>query len=156
MKLTVNGKAVDVAADAERLLLSVLRHELQLTGTKYGCGEGNCGACTVLLDGEPVRSCITPLASASGRSVTTIEGLADGEILHPVQQAFEEHSAFQCGYCTPGFIISSVALLNRRPDPSDDEIRGALNGHICRCGAYVRILQAVKDASMPGSPGGET
>ena len=147
MKLTVNGEAVDVQAEPERSLLSVLQHELELTGTKYGCGEGNCGACTVLLDAEPVRSCITPFASASGRSVTTIEGLAEGDQLHPVQQAFAEHSAFQCGYCTPGFIISSVALLNRQPAPSDDEIRGALNGHICRCGAYVRILEAVKDAS---------
>lgn len=147
MQFRLNGQDVNVQADSERSLLSVLRHELELTGTKYGCGEGNCGACAVLLDGEPVRSCITPFASASGRSVTTIEGLAEGNSLHPVQQAFAEHSAFQCGYCTPGFIMSAVALLERQPAPSDNEIRSALNGHICRCGAYVRILRAVKDAS---------
>lgn len=153
MKLTVNGEAIEVTADAERSLLSVLRHELELTGAKYGCGEGNCGACTVMIDGEPVRSCITPFASASGREVTTVEGLADGEKLHPVQQAFAERSAFQCGYCTPGFVVSSVALLNRRPTPTSEEIKGALNGHICRCGAYVRILQAVKDASTATAKG---
>ena len=147
MRLTVNGQEVNVEAEAERTLLSMLRHELELTGTKYGCGEGNCGACTVLLDGEPVRSCTTPLASASGRSVTTIEGLTDSDDLHPVQQAFADHSAFQCGYCTPGFIMSSVALLNRQPAPSEEQVRSALNGHICRCGAYVRILRAVGDAS---------
>lgn len=153
MKLTVNGEATEVTADAERSLLSVLRHELELTGAKYGCGEGNCGACTVMIDGEPVRSCITPFASASGREVITVEGLADGETLHPVQQAFADRSAFQCGYCTPGFVVSSVALLNRRPSPTNDEIKGALNGHICRCGAYVRILQAVKDASVAVAKG---
>ena len=153
MKLTVNGEAVDVAAEAERSLLSVLRHELELTGAKYGCGEGNCGACTVMLDGEPVRSCITPFASASGRKVTTVEGLADGEKLNPVQEAFAERSAFQCGYCTPGFVVSATALLNRQPSPTDEEIKGALNGHICRCGAYVRILRAVKDASAAMAKG---
>jgi aerobic-type carbon monoxide dehydrogenase small subunit (CoxS/CutS family) len=155
MKLTVNGQPLDVPAEAERTLLSVLRHELELTGAKYGCGEGNCGACTVLLDGEPVRSCITPFASASGRKVTTVEGLADGDALNPVQRAFANNSAFQCGYCTPGFIVSATALLSRQPSPSDDEIKGALNGHICRCGAYVRILRAVKDASTEMAKGVE-
>jgi aerobic-type carbon monoxide dehydrogenase small subunit (CoxS/CutS family) len=131
-------------------LLSVLRHELELTGTKYGCGEGNCGACTVLIDGEATRSCITPVTSASGRDITTIEGLADGDTLHPVQEAFVEHTAFQCAYCTSGFIMSSAALLDRNPAPDDDQIRSALSGHICRCGAYVRILAAVKSAAGDG------
>ncbi|MDA1257813.1 MAG: (2Fe-2S)-binding protein [Chloroflexi bacterium] len=150
MHLRVNDESHEVAVDAERTLLSVLRHELGLTGTKYGCGEGNCGACTVLIDGEATRSCITPVASASGREVTTVEGLANGDQLHPVQEAFVEHTAFQCAYCTPGFIMSSVALLDRNPAPDDDQIRAALSGHICRCGAYVRILKAVKSAA--GSP----
>ena len=130
--------------------MSVLRHELGLTGTKYGCGEGNCGACTVLIDGEATRSCITPVTSASGRDITTIEGLANGDELHPVQEAFVEHTAFQCAYCTSGFIMSSTALLDRNPSPSDEQIRSALSGHICRCGAYVRILKAVKSASGDG------
>jgi len=147
MKLHVNGETHDLPVDPERTLLSVLRHELDLTGAKYGCGEGNCGACSVLLDGEAVRSCITPVSSASGRRVTTIEGLAEGETLHPVQEAFAEHSAFQCGYCTPGFIIGATALLGRNPTPTNEETRAALNGNMCRCGAYVRILRAVQTAS---------
>ena len=135
MDLRVNGQTHRIDGDTERTLLSVLRNDLELTGTKYGCGEGNCGACTVLADGEPERSCITPLAAAVGREITTIEGLADGDELHPVQAAFLDHTAFQCGYCTPGFIISTAALLTRNPHPDDAEIRTALNGHICRCGA---------------------
>ncbi len=147
MDLTVNGERHNLQVDRERSLLSVLRNELELTGTKYGCGEGNCGACTVLIDGEPSQSCITSASAAAGREVTTIEGLErDGE-LHPVQQAFAEHSAFQCGYCTPGFIISTVGLLSRKPDPTDAEIRSGLNGNICRCGAYTRIIRAVKSAA---------
>lgn len=151
MRLLVNGESHEVAVDAERTLLSVLRHELGLTGTKYGCGEGNCGACTVLLDKDTTRSCITPVVSAAGREVTTIEGLANGDTLHPVQDAFVEHTAFQCAYCTPGFIMSTVALLSRNPHPSDGEIRSALSGHICRCGAYVRILRAVRMAAEQGT-----
>jgi aerobic-type carbon monoxide dehydrogenase small subunit (CoxS/CutS family) len=147
MRLRVNNQDHDLAVESERMLLGVLRHELGLTGTKYGCGEGNCGACTVLIDGEATRSCITPVAAAAGRAITTIEGLANGDELHPVQAAFAEHSAFQCGYCTPGFIMSSVALLARNPEPSRDEVKAALNGHICRCGAYVRILKAVGSAA---------
>ena len=147
MRLLVNGESYEVAVDAERTLLGVLRHELELTGTKYGCGEGNCGACTVLLDGEATRSCVTPVVSAAGRAVTTIEGIADGGVLHPAQDAFVEHTAFQCGFCTPGFIVSTVALLSRNPDPDDIQIRSALSGHICRCGAYGRILRAVKTAA---------
>jgi aerobic-type carbon monoxide dehydrogenase small subunit (CoxS/CutS family) len=147
MKLHVNGTTHDLPVDSERTLLSVLRHELDLTGAKYGCGEGNCGACSVLIDGEAVRSCVTPVSSAAGRQITTIEGLAEGDQLHPVQEAFAEHSAFQCGYCTPGFIISAAALLGRNPAPTDEETRSALNGNMCRCGAYVRILRAVQTAS---------
>ena len=130
MRLLVNGKPHDVTVDAERTLLSVLRQELGLTGTKYGCGEGNCGSCTVLLGGDATRSCITPVVSASGREVITIEGLAEGDTLHPVQAAFIEETAFQCAYCTPGFIIGSVALLSRNPRPTDGEIRSGLSGHI--------------------------
>ena len=147
MELVVNGESHVLEADAERTLLSVLRHDLGLTGTKYGCGEGNCGACTVLLDGEATRACITPVAAAAGRAVTTIEGLADGDELHPVQAAFVEHTAFQCAYCTPGFIMGTVGLLSRNPHPNDSEIRAALSGHICRCGAYMRILRAVESAA---------
>ena len=150
MQLLVNGQVHEVDAGAERTLLSVLRHEVGLTGTKYGCGEGNCGACTVLLDGEATRSCITPVASAAGREITTIEGvegLADGDGLHPVQEAFARESAFQCAYCTPGFIVSTVALLERNPKPDRKQIKAALSGHICRCGTYPRILKAVEAAA---------
>ena len=153
MRLLVNGKPHDVTVDAERTLLSVLRHELGLTGTKYGCGEGNCGSCTVLLGGDATRSCITPVVAASGREVITIEGLAEGDTLHPVQAAFIEETAFQCAYCTPGFIIGSVALLSRNPRPTDDEIRSGLSGHICRCGAYTRILRAVRAAARKSTNG---
>jgi len=155
MLLTVNGQTHDVAADAERSLLGVLRYDLGLTGTKFGCGEGNCGACTVLIDGEATRSCITPVVVAAGRSVTTIEGLASDGRLHPVQEAFVEHTAFQCAYCTSGFIMSSVALLSRNPEPDDAQIRAALSGHICRCGTYMRIIRAVESAARrlrEGSP----
>ncbi len=153
MRLVVNGKPHDVTVDAERTLLSVLREELGLTGTKYGCGEGNCGSCTVLLGGDATRSCITPVVSASGREVITIEGLAEGDTLHPVQAAFIQETAFQCAYCTPGFIIGSVALLSRNPLPSDDEIRSGLSGHICRCWAYTRILRGVRAAARKSTNG---
>jgi aerobic-type carbon monoxide dehydrogenase small subunit (CoxS/CutS family) len=147
LDLTVNGEQHSLQVDRERSLLSVLRTELELTGAKYGCGEGNCGACTVLIDGEPAQSCITPVSASAGRAITTVEGLATGEQLSPVQQAFVEHSAFQCGYCTPGFIISATALLSRNPHPSDAEIRSGLNGNICRCGAYTRIIRATRSAA---------
>ena len=147
MQLLVNGESYEVDVDGETTLLAVLRHDLGLTGTKYGCGDGDCGACTVLLDGEAKNSCITPVESAAGRAVTTIEGLANGNDLHPVQEAFIEHTAFQCTYCTPGFIMSLVALLARNPQPDDRQIRAALTGNICRCGTYVRILRAAKAAA---------
>ena len=147
MRLLVNGETYDVDVDGETTLLAVLRHDLGLTGTKYGCGDGDCGACTVLVDGEAKNSCITPVDSAAGRAITTIEGLAKGNDLHPVQEAFIEHTAFQCAFCTPGFIMSLVALLSRNPQPDDRQIRAALTGNICRCGTYGRILRAVKAAA---------
>ncbi len=150
MQISINKINRDLDANPERSLLDILRQDIGLTGTKYGCGEGNCGACTVLVDGEATRACITPVGSVVGRQVTTIEGLAEGGDLNPVQQAFVEESAFQCGYCTPGFIVSATALLSRNPGPTDTDIKSALSGHICRCGAYVRILKAVKSAAGDG------
>lgn len=145
--LNVNGSERQVDAPPEESLLSILRNVLQLTGTKYGCGEGQCGACTVLLDGKPARSCRTTLAQAAGKKITTIEGLEQNGKLHPVQTAFLEHEAFQCAYCTSGMIMSTVALLNARPDPSDEEIIAQMNGNICRCGTYARILAAIRQAA---------
>ena len=155
--LRVNGVEHSVALAPDRSLLYVLREELGLTGTKYGCGEGECGACKVLVDGVALRACMTSLGEAVGRSVTTIEGLAEGAQLHPVQQAFLEAGAFQCGYCTPGMIIATVSLLHRTDRPSDDEIRSALDGNLCRCGGYLRILEAVRIAARrsAGATGGD-
>jgi aerobic-type carbon monoxide dehydrogenase small subunit (CoxS/CutS family) len=145
--LVVNGAERRVDAPGEETLLSVLRNRLQLTGTKYGCGEGQCGACTVLLDGRPARSCRTEVSEAVGKKITTIEGLARNGRLHPVQAAFLEVEAFQCGYCTPGMIVSTVGLLERNPNPGEEDIAGHLTGNICRCGTYPRILAAVKRAA---------
>ena len=150
LELVVNGVPRHVDADPERTLLSVLRDELDLTGSKYGCGEGQCGACTVLLDGVPRRSCQTRVGSIGGQAVTTIEGLEQDGRLHPVQQAFAETDALQCGYCTPGMIVEAVALLRRKADPSEAEVAHALEGHICRCGTYSRIVRAVRRAA--GAP----
>ena len=146
VRLSINGEPHE-AADGSRNLLSFIRFDAGLTGTKYGCGEGLCGACTVLVDGQPLRSCTTTVAAVAGGSITTIEGLARGEELHPVQQAFIDASAMQCGYCIPGFIMTSVALLNRHADPSPDHIREALAQNMCRCGTYQRIQRAVQDAA---------
>jgi len=143
----VNGVRSRVNTDPERPLLWVLRNELDLTGAKYGCGEGQCGACTVLIDGVAHRSCLTPVGSVAGKEITTIEGLADGERLHPLQQAFVDCEAMQCGYCTPGMIMQSVGLLRRDPSPSEAEIRGELEGNICRCGTQNRIVAAVQKAA---------
>ena len=149
MILNVNGKDQQVDAKAaDEPLLYVLRNHLQLTGTKYGCGEGQCGACTVLLDGTPVRSCITPASAASGKKITTIEGLERDGQLHPVQAAFLQHDAMQCGYCTSGMIVSAVGLLRTNPNPNDEYIVRYMNGNICRCGTYPRIVAAVKDAAV--------
>jgi len=147
VRLMVNGVITQVLLDPDRSLLDVLRDELDVTGPKPGCGEGVCGACTVLLDGEPIRSCRTAVAAVDGRGVLTIEGLAPPGELHPVQRAFLEHGAFQCGYCTPGMILSAVALHEATADPGDESIRAALEGNICRCGTYRRILAAVSDGS---------
>jgi len=145
--LKVNGRAVAVEAEAEASLLSVLREELDLTGTKYGCGEGQCGACTVLVEGRAQRSCVTRIAAVAGKAITTIEGLATGERLHPVQQAFVDAGAFQCAYCTPGMIMSSVGLLKAAANPSEAEIEQSLQGNICRCGTHPRIVAAVQQAA---------
>jgi aerobic carbon-monoxide dehydrogenase small subunit len=147
IKLRVNGRDVDVATDGERSLLEVLREDLALTGTKYGCGEGACGACSVLVDGKRIFSCSTPISRLAGRSISTIEGLSNGEALHPVQQAFLDAGAFQCGFCTPGMIVATVALLARKPNPSDEEIVEGLNGNLCRCCGYDNIKAAVKRAA---------
>src|SRR5579884_826607 len=147
MDLVANGERHRLNVDPERPLLFVLRNELDLTGTKYGCGEGECGACTVLIDGVPRRSCRTPVSAAAGKQITTIEGLEDAGRLHAVQQAFIDADAMQCAYCTSGMILSAVALLHRNPTPTDEQIRRAMEGNICRCGAYNRIVAAVRKAS---------
>jgi aerobic-type carbon monoxide dehydrogenase small subunit (CoxS/CutS family) len=146
--LRVNGRDEALPVLPDRSLLAALRHDLGLTGTKYGCGEGECGACTVLLDGMAVRACQIPVSEAAGREVRTIEGVAgpSGE-LSPLQRAFAEVGAFQCGYCTPGMIVAATALLSREPAPSPDEIESALEGNVCRCGGYVRIRKAIEMAS---------
>jgi xanthine dehydrogenase YagT iron-sulfur-binding subunit len=145
---TVNAKSVSVEVEPRDSLLEVLREKLKLTGTKKTCDRGECGGCTVLLDGQAVYSCLFPAIRADGKRVTTVEGLADGETLHPVQQAFIEKDAYQCGYCMPGFIMSSVALLSRNPSPSAAEVRAGLSGNLCRCGNYVKIYEAVAEASQ--------
>ena len=145
--LTVNGASRSVEAPPEETLLSVLRNRLGLTGTKYGCGEGQCGACTVLLDGRPARSCRTQVSEAAGKKITTIEGLAVNGRLHPVQAAFLDAEAFQCGYCTPGMVMAAVSLLRTNPSPSDQDIAKIMDRNVCRCGTYPRIVRAVKLAA---------
>lgn len=147
LTLLVNGREYNTEAAGEATLLNVLRDDLGLTGTKYGCGEGQCGACTVLMDGSAVRSCRLQASAAAGKRITTIEGLARGGKLHPVQQAFVQVEAFQCGYCTSGMIMSAVALLDHTPKPTDKQIIRYMDGNICRCGAYQRIIEAVRFAS---------
>ncbi len=151
--LTVNGVEQAVAAGPGVALLGVLREQLGLTGAKIGCAEGECGACTVLVDGEPVRSCITPAAAVAGRQVYTIEGLATDGVLHPLQRAFLDTAAFQCGYCTPGMIMAGVALLAQHPDPNEEMIIGAMNGNLCRCGMYARIVSAIQQAAAEPAAG---
>lgn len=147
MVLTVNGVTHEITIDPDVELLSVLRNQLELTGSKYGCGEGTCGACTVLVNGKPVRSCITNISSVANKDVTTIEGLEKNGQLHPVQEAFLTTDAFQCSYCAPGMIMSAVALLKDNPAPSQEAIIKAMNGNICRCGTYPYIVKAIKLAS---------
>lgn len=147
IELAINGRPCTVEADSQISLLTVLRENLDLTGTKYGCGEGQCGACTVLVDGRAQRSCVTRAENIAQKQITTIEGLTRGEQLHPVQEAFLEEGALQCGYCTPGMIMSAVALLSRNHHPTRSEIIDSLDGNLCRCGAYSRIISAVQKAA---------
>jgi len=147
INLAINGRPCTVDADPQTSLLTILRENLDLMGTKYGCGEGQCGACTVLIDGRAQRSCITRAETVAQKKITTIEGLARGEQLHPVQAAFLEEGAMQCGYCTPGMIMSAVALLNRNHHPTQSEVINFLDGNICRCGTYSRIISAIQKAA---------
>jgi isoquinoline 1-oxidoreductase subunit alpha len=149
-ELEVNGSRRRIDADSDRTLLSVLRDDLDLTGTKYGCGEGQCAACTVLVDGVATRSCITKVGAAAGKRIVTIEGLAPEGKLHPVQEAFLESDALQCGWCTPGMILGAVGLLQRNAHPTEADIVAGMNGHICRCGTYSRIVAAIQTASKKG------
>jgi aerobic-type carbon monoxide dehydrogenase small subunit (CoxS/CutS family) len=147
IRLRVNGREHPVDVPPGESLLTVLRTELDLTGAKYGCGEGQCGACTVLIDGQPVRACVAPVGTVAGKAITTIEGLAASGDLHRVQQAFAAEDAMQCGYCTSGMVMSAAALLARQPDPTEAEIVRAMNGNICRCGSHPRIVAAIRAAA---------
>lgn len=148
----LNGRAAAVTTDDSRMLLWVLRSDLALTGPKFGCGEGLCGACTVVLDGKAVRSCVTPLSAVAGKQVLTIEGLG-GKHLHAIQQAFLDHHAFQCGYCTPGMIMNAYALLQQTPRPTRAQIMAAMEDNLCRCGSHVRIIAAIEQAAVAGRAG---
>lgn len=150
LTMTVNGREVTVEIEADELLVDVLRDRLDLIGTKIGCNEGECGACTVIMDGEPVLSCLIPAMQAQGRDILTIEGLSDGDTLHPLQQAFVEHGAVQCGYCIPGFIMSAKALLDVNPHPNRDEIKEAIAGNLCRCTGYIKIIEAIEAVANSG------
>lgn len=147
IRFKLNNKKTELVTDPNQTLVWVLRNHFGLTGTKYGCGTGFCGACTVLIDNEPVRSCMVPVSDVAGKSVVTIEGLAKRGKLHPVQQAFVDHDALQCGYCTPGMILTAVALLKKNPSPTRKEITEGLEDNLCRCGTHIRIFDAVEQAS---------
>lgn len=147
IRFTLNDKPVQISANGDRMLLWVLRTDLSLTGTKFGCGEGFCGACTVLVNNEPVRSCQYPMKEVQGKTVLTIEGLAKEGKLHPLQQAFVDHDALQCGYCTPGIILTAYSLLLKNPTPTQKEVIQALDDNLCRCGAHTRMVQAVHSAA---------
>ena len=153
-ELYVNGSRLRIDAESDRSLLSVLRDDLDLTGSKYGCGEGQCGACTVLIEGQATRACVTKLGAAAGKKIVTIEGIEKNGRLHPLQEAFLEADALQCGYCTPGMIMSSVALLSRNPTPSEQDIIRSMEGNICRCGTYPRIVTAIRRAAQSMKGGG--
>jgi carbon-monoxide dehydrogenase small subunit len=152
IRFRLNGRPATLGGDADRKLLWVLRTDLGLTGTKYGCGAAHCGACTVLVDGEAVRSCTCPVSQVKGRSVTTIEGLAADGVLHPLQEAFIRHDALQCGFCTPGMILTACALLVQGGRPSRDEIIDAMDDNLCRCGGYQRVVRAIEEAAEGGWP----
>jgi aerobic carbon-monoxide dehydrogenase small subunit len=149
ISFTVNGRARTVTTDPQRPLLDVLREDLKLTGTKYGCGEGQCRACTVLLDGKSVAACVTPIGDVQKKEVLTIEGLAKGGRLHPVQEAFLTEGAFQCGYCTSGMILGTVALLTEIPNPSEDDIKTHMQRHLCRCCDYPKLIRTIHRAASP-------
>lgn len=151
LTMTINRRSVTVEIDADELLVDVLRDRLGLIGTKVGCNEGECGACTVIMDGEAVLSCLIPALRAEGRQIITIEGLSDGDALHPLQRAFVEHGAVQCGYCIPGFIMSAKALLDVNPHPNRDEIKEAIAGNLCRCTGYVKIIEAIEAVAQQGT-----
>jgi nicotinate dehydrogenase subunit A len=153
IEFNINGARRTVIADADTPLIYILRNDLKLKGTRFGCGQGVCGCCTVLLDGRSVQSCTTPVSAAEARTVTTIEGLGSGAALHPLQEAFIEEQAGQCGYCLTGIIMDAAALLNRNPSPTDASIRSELDIHLCRCGSYDRILRAIRRASQKMSKG---
>ena len=153
---TVNGKPYEVIIEPRMLLIDVLRDKLGLMGTKYACGTGDCGACTVLIDGKPVLSCLTLAVTAKDREILTIEGVANGNTLHPIQQAFIDNGAVQCGYCTPGMILTAKALLDDNPDPSRDEVGTALAGNLCRCTGYIKIVDAVLAAAETMRKGGKS
>jgi len=146
ISLTVNGKKYEIAVKTNQTLLEILRDEMGLTGTKEGCGEGDCGACAVLMDGKAVNSCLVLAVGASGRDIVTVEGLAKDEKIHPLQEAFVEHGAIQCGFCTPGMIISGKALLDRNHHPSEEETRLAISGNLCRCTGYQKIVESIMSA----------
>lgn len=148
--LNINKETVDVAVNPNRTLLEVLRDDLHLTGTKESCGEGVCGSCTVLVDDRPVRSCLTLAVAVEGKEITTIEGLNTGENLHPIQEAFVNHHAIQCGFCSPGMILTTYALLRENPNPTEEEIRRAIAGNVCRCTGYAKIVEAVKSLAGEG------
>ena len=148
--LNVNHETHEVAVYPNRTLLETLREDLHLTGTKESCGEGVCGSCTVLINGTPVRSCLTLAAAAQGKEITTIEGLSKGEKLHPVQEAFVNHHAIQCGFCSPGMILTAYALLKENPNPTEAEIRRAISGNVCRCTGYAKIVEAIKSLAEEG------
>jgi len=147
VKFKVNGEVREVYVEPHRTLLEVLREDLDLTGVKYACGTGECGACTVLVDGKAILSCLTLAVKVGGKSVLTVEGLAERGTLHPIQEMFVEHSAIQCGYCTPGAVLSTKALLDENPNPTEDEVKEYLKGNLCRCGTYQEMIKAVKAAS---------
>ena len=153
VSFTLNGRPARVATDDQRMLLWVLRQDLGLTGTKFGCGAAQCGACTVMVDDQAVRSCTTPVGDVEGKHVITIEGLARDGRLHPVQEAFAAHHAFQCGYCTPGMIMSAYALLRKTPRPSREQILHHLDDNLCRCGSHTRVVEAVMEAAARGEGG---
>ena len=151
----VNGKSYELAIEPHILLVEVLREELGLTGTKHSCDIGHCGACTVLIDGTPTLSCLTPALTVKGKNITTIEGLAEGTTLHPIQKSFIDYGAIQCGYCTPGMILSAKALLDKNPIPTREQVKEALSGNLCRCTGYVKIVDAVLAAAEAMRQGGK-